>query len=158
MLRIDGNDLRPTLSCGLDHQGPTGHQRLLVGQGQPVTGFEGAQGGLQARGPHQCVHHDIHVRMLGHLEEGLTARPPVRAALPTVGYRGRAVGHPRHLGAEARRLADEGVHVPVRRQRDDPESAGMAPHDLQGAPADGPGGSEDRHADHDRVSRATRST
>ncbi len=143
VLGVDRDDL--TGRGRGEHQRTAGHQRLLVGQGQPGPALERGQRGSQAQGTHQRVEHDVDAGGRGGVLDDAGGRLRPREAHVAKSIRGGLVGHRdvRHTGLGALGRQQVGVATPGG-QPDDLESVGVGGDHLHRLGADRPGAAEDQ--------------
>ncbi len=140
VLRVHRDDLTAPLARSAGDELACHHERLLVGQRDPLPGTQGGERRLEPGSAHDPVHDDLHVGMRRGLDEAGSTLPPSPFPRP-------AIDESNERRIPLLRLTGEQVAVRVRRQRDDPEPLPLARQDLQGGAADRAGRAEDGDAD-----------
>ena len=149
VFRVHRHDLRPGLSGpGHDQRAGT-DQGLLVGQGDPLAGVDGGQGGGQTGDAHQGRDRRVCLGQPGggqhpllpgqHLD--VRVCQPGRQSSGSGGVRGRC-----QEGMEGTGLLFQQVDVVMGRQGQHPVAAGCG--HLQGLGADGPGRAQNGQVSH----------
>ena len=149
MLAVDRQQRRAALAHRAHEQRAADHQRLLVGQQQPLAGARRGQAGRQAGRADDGRHHAVHLRVGGQVAQRLRAA----AHLGGHAVRAQRVAQPRgaaslgHHGRSAAASAGTARSSSSMRwcalRPDDLEALGVARHHVERAGADRPGGAED---------------
>ena len=117
----------------------------------------GLVGGFQALHAHDGRHDESGFRSRGGIDAGLRARGQLGSGVPLILRRSREfverrfVGHHGHLRPEFGDLPRQQLDIPAGDQGMDSKAVRPAPHDIQSAGADGPGGAEEREKSHPRL-------
>ena len=158
VLGVHWDDLGPRSGPGPLHHRASRHQRLLVGQPEPLARLQGGQGDRQPGEADHPVDHRVgqpgrrgHGPVAGHqLGSG---REPSGQGRGQIG-----VGDRHRVGAELQGLLGQPVHRAGRPQRGHPVSLRPGPHDVERLGPDGAGGPEHGHRDGHRTSRSAQLT
>ena len=148
VLGVDRHDLGSRGAPGLLHHRRPGDQRLLVGQGQTFTRLQRGHGHREPSETDDGIEH--HVRGAGGGHQARHSHQHLRTRRDTVTHHAieGLVTDDHDVGAEHRRLRQEGLGRTVGGQRHHAEPLGLAEQHVYGLGADGAGGAQQADGAH----------
>ena len=142
MLAVHGQEFAAAATQRLHHKVSPRHERLLVGECQPLPRAERRQRRVEPGKPHDCIENDVDPGGSGRVRERCGAEAPFS------GPAGRKVVRrwsPEHneIGGQVEREGVQRLPAAVRRQHCGAKPRRVAPDHLERTPADGSRGAED---------------